>query len=1023
MSDPQARATYQVFARIEADKSTVLALGTVDAYRSGHWHVPCLRDIPSHAEGFVSAVFRAGQVSLSVALPAGDPLRNTLAGVPDGSPCTIEYVTEVTPPGASAPTVLTHTRTLSVSGMTLSGLTIQIRLVDLDEVALDELWPPHTWRPEDWPALTADDAGLAMPAPVGTALKLRCPLLDTEPAEDEWWYGVCTGTPVLLPVTDVVTASSIVRVSGDQRERLPAGGVLYWINVGGGAAGRYEIASSSFAGGLTTVTVAGTIPPGTPVQGSLRVMPQVLTVYRNGRVVPADEYDVVHCYAPYEVINGDFSDGLSGWSIDGAGTGSVTVVSGAAVIVSTNASNWREIVQDFSAHPDLFCALQVRCVSGVDARMRNPLQFWRRVSSGQRRTGFINVPGSTAHAVRVGAWQRAGTTTIDDIRLLPYELVLIRFRREQRDFGGGLYTIEADVRGVASRNAVTEIRRLLEVCDLDVDASSFASAESYATSQRMLVDCDYGRDGQRRIRAILDDLCFIARATLYRTAAGAYAIAQDRPAGALTEIHDDSDAVAVEQVDRPPRPKLVKLRYRPSNADPGRMQHTIERPILGGSQGEEGPRDVRYLRDHEAADRLITYLAARRGAGRVMRLSEYLSQRALGALVRVHSATLPSPGYFDGRVWRVGQIAQGARLELLEHDPDVYTWFAGPLPPDAVDGYEPDYSATPPPAPTAATVLAMALTVNTDGVTGAWIRMRAQPPALNWSELWMVAVHNVTGEIVQQRAEEVSTDVWEATLSGLRPGEVYQLRTYAVNAFGLRGPSTTSFDATAVGGGTVDTTITTPGLAAAPPNVVSITRQQGTGRLVNVNWPALTDPTVREYELERFIGFSGWEPRWRGRATSYVDRDVTYGTAYTYRVRAVDTWGNVSAAWTNSANITLSGNVTGGSAGDVGANEIASLNRTQLSTVAQVSGPGGSGGTASISHGLGRRVAVNASCTTGAGTGTYFVGGVGSDTSQVHIGILVVPPAFTELATPSGASHFHVLPQGAGTITVTAEIW
>jgi len=48
---------------------------------------------------------------------------------------------------------------------------------------------------------------------------------------------------------------------------------------------------------------------------------------------------------PEKIVNGDFSDGLDGWSVTSEGTGSVSVSDGRAIITSTNGSNYGAITQ------------------------------------------------------------------------------------------------------------------------------------------------------------------------------------------------------------------------------------------------------------------------------------------------------------------------------------------------------------------------------------------------------------------------------------------------------------------------------------------------------------------------------------------------------------------------------------------------------------------------------------------------------------------------------------------------------
>ena len=60
--------------------------------------------------------------------------------------------------------------------------------------------------------------------------------------------------------------------------------------------------------------------------------------------------------------------------------------------------------------------------------------------------------------------------------------------------------------------------------------------------------------------------------------------------------------------------------------------------------------------------------------------------------------------------------------------------------------------------------------------------------------------------------------------------------------------------------------------------------------------------------------------------------NVSIGTAYKFRVKARDTYGNLSASWATSSSVTPSGNVNGGSGGDLGTDTVDTTNRTATNT-------------------------------------------------------------------------------------------
>lgn len=535
----------------------------------------------------------------------------------------------------------------------------------------------------------------------------------------------------------------------------------------------------------------------------------------------------------------------------------------------------------------------------------------------------------------------------------PWPLLRLDFTREQRDFSGALYQITADVLVDAlDVTAAAVIAPLAAHAGITLDAPSLAALP---TTTRL--SCDFGRTGQRLVRAIIEDVLWAIGATLYRTDTGSYAFAHDglgTPVAAYNE--DAGDDIEVLSVSDSARPSSVSIRYRPSPRDGDALQFVATRAVEGGTQGAERPRDLRYLRRHEFADRAACYRAVRAQLCDTLRARIYRRSHVLGDVLTITSRALGVYGT-QWRVRSVRSIVGGVEIEATPYSDALGTYVPGTLPADAASNYEPDYSNTPPAAPSGLRITATAAARQADGTLVGSVTADVLPPAANWAQLWFAAVHNVTGELTMGQGAAVGGGRYGITLTGLRPGEVYQLKAYAINAFGLQGVTLGTFDATAIGGGATATTFTCAGWATLPPNVTSCSAAQGMGRIVHVSWPAAASANLREYVLERRIFAGTWDELWRGRATGYTDRAVAYATSYTYRVRAVDSWGNASPAWATSAAISLTtGTVYGGSSGnDIGGNTVATTNRTNVSTVSAVMVLVGLNTTTlSIPHGLGR---------------------------------------------------------------------
>lgn len=667
---------------------TTYAFGTTSALRSGAWHAPVLAEFPGLAEQFLAGTIDAGAVEIELHPDSDDGVRWLAAqGQLDGVAVTVESVlTQTDANGVATETV--RTRTLTCTGASLSDGRVRLTLADVEVDRLNATWPTLTWDTASFAGVRAEDAGRTIAHPVGTVRKLSGILLTA--SAGDYRYGVATGEA--LPA---ITASDIglktYTIGGDWTDRISAGQVVTAVSTLSRL--RHVVVSAALSGSDTVVTVAEGI---NAAASNLSLLPAVLAVYRNGRLVSASEYAV--------------------------------------------------------------------------------------------------------HHVQVSTGPATGISYTE-----------LRFTAEQRDFSGNLFAITADVRGTVSRNAVTHIGLMLGRAGVAVDASSLASAEAYADSERMLIDADLGRDGPRRIRAIIEDLAFVARAALRRTDTGAYAIVQDRPATLGTALDESAgDLVTAGTLARERRPASIGIRYRPSPQDPDRLQHEIRRAVIGTGVGDEAARDVPYLADHDAADRLLSYLARRAEHNATLQLREHVTVRDLGERISVRSPAA-FPGTREFSVWELTTRATGADLVLREYNDAVHTYVPGTLPPDAVVGFEPDYSQTPPAAPTGLAQSLAATSTGADGQTVARLTASAVPPAVNAAETWFAAVHTATGAITLGQGASSGGGVYSAVLGDLRPGEAYQVLAWAVNAWGLKGAAA-AINVTASG---------TAGAPAAPTSMLT----------------------------------------------------------------------------------------------------------------------------------------------------------------------------------------------------------
>lgn len=606
----------------------------------------------------------------------------------------------------------------------------------------------------------------------------------------------------------------------------------------------------------------------------------------------------------------------------------------------------------------------------------------------------------------------------------PWPHLWVQFTREQRDFNGAPFVISADVQAVAADVIASQpLCVVLRSAGAVVDAGSELALGAWATAQGRLVSCDFGRAGQRTVRAIAEDLLAVLCATTYRLPDGSYGFREDGPGAPLASYDEDAgDAIEILGIEERARVASVSVAYRPSPQDPAKLQAVQTREVDGGSLGDERPRQLGYLRTGVAADRVALHRAQRTALNTRLRVRVYRALHEVGEVIELAS----NAWGLDRSEWRVREstaIVGGCELTCTPYSDSLWTYVPGTVPADAAADYSPDFSSTPPAAPSGLRVTATGVSTQTDGVLVARVTADVLPPAVNWAAIWLAAVHNVTGEITLTRAEDVGGGRYGATLTGLRPGEVYQLLCYAVNAFSIKGAVQATFNATAIGGGAADTLLNTAGLATLPPTVVSISAIQIPPRSVDVRWAAVNLANLREYVVERNANSTSWVEVWRGRALTWVDRDVVYFGTYQYRVRARDTWGNFSAAYATSVTISLvGGTIFGGVSGnDIGPSTVATANRTNISTVAAGYGLVTIVGfSLSIPHGLGR-VPIAVANTNGKAGDWVNVGFASA--ANIAVTVYRAPnqpsPDFQAPANPH--QHLFFYPGGAGTISV--DIW
>lgn len=482
-------------------------------------------------------------------------------------------------------------------------------------------------------------------------------------------------------------------------------------------------------------------------------------------------------------------------------------------------------------------------------------------------------------------------------------VLTVDFAREQIDFQGRPYILEADVAfggqylfglGGESYTAAHEIARLLSLCNVSYDLATFGPAATVDSSLGFFPAALYGtRDRSRTVIAIVEDLLAIARGYLSPTNAGAWAIVQD-VAKASTWQFDTSiaaDRFTVQEYGDGEIPKSVSLDYRPRVSGLEEYTGHLTR-ATNGAAGELKLANP-YITQHLFADQYLSYWQKRLNSLRVATAVVHGGQLANGEAIDVTDQVTWS-GTKKFIATGVSRAADSNRLRLREYDASIYVYTPGTLPADATNGYTPDYSFTTPLAPTGLAVISQGTTIDTDGKLKAHALIRATPPTVNWKRI-IAQVKDLTTNEIYQAQLLLNAGNYEATIGGLSPGRNHEVRAWAVNANNLDGAITAAVAFTSAN-------------SANAPTAVTVGAQQLSPRQIFLTWtaasPGAGSTPVDGYVIDRKVGGGSFAVLpGTFQATSYVDDNVSLGTTYQYKIRAVDRNGNV-ASDSNTASLT-----------------------------------------------------------------------------------------------------------------------
>jgi hypothetical protein len=243
---------------------------------------------------------------------------------------------------------------------------------------------------------------------------------------------------------------------------------------------------------------------------------------------------------------------------------------------------------------------------------------------------------------------------------------VVNFTREQLDFQGRPYVLEADYLLSGTRTAPAEISRILGLYGISVDAS-FAAASTADLAAGFLVDALYlGRTG----KAILEDLLRIARGYLVQ-GASAWAIVQDVAKASTAQFDTAADQIELGSYGDGDMSKTVSLAYRPRASGGEDFAETLQR-TTNGPTGEWVMQNP-YVRDPNVADLLLSYWWKRINTLREASATIYAAQLGNGDRVTITDGVFWS-GAKDFIATGITRPGDRNEVKLREYVPDIYVY-------------------------------------------------------------------------------------------------------------------------------------------------------------------------------------------------------------------------------------------------------------------------------------------------------------------------------------------------------------
>lgn len=528
---------------------------------------------------------------------------------------------------------------------------------------------------------------------------------------------------------------------------------------------------------------------------------------------------------------------------------------------------------------------------GVGYVIKAELSFVGMVAGKYRYVGLMKRAGHTytIQAVyRKGCVVAGGYTQVTaNAAVSGYTCDALDFDREQRDSSNEDYPLAYDVlvqnaTGTA-RIANVELAYILTQAGIAYDAAALAAIQGYSNAAKMWVDCSYTREFN--LRDIVYWILMVLRAELRKTATGFWTIWQDAPAASVANYTERAGLLQVDRVRTLARPEKIVLNAQPAGGEDRDYRVTAERSI-GGSAGPKTYTNP-LLREPESIYRLVDYLAKLYGSLEEIDVVQNAVQHDFGDLITIASPTLG--GSRDMIVRPVGRKVDRNDFTARAYNAAIYNYTAVALPDTVGAAYAIDYSQTPPAVPTSPTVVSNTSAIDGTGKAFTTLLVRAVPPAVNWSRLWVVAINNATNGQTPRLQLQLNAGNYEVAIADLLPNTSYKLVFFATNAFDLDGAAVTL-------------TVTTANYAGAPPTPSTPALAQIPGPALEVTVTVPTYPHHARVEWRRKTTPTGAYVTMAGEnAARLIDSgNLHYGVDVYYSARFVDLSGN-AGAWSPDA--------------------------------------------------------------------------------------------------------------------------